>query len=78
MDESQLLAVAPELGLDIRYWHVMDSGQDSVDLLRRLLDQYEQRLKYVIVQNQLRSDDFAILKSSGLQERAQGMGRASW
>lgn len=72
MDESQLLAVAPELGLNIRYWHVMDSGQDSVDLLRKLFDQYEQRLNYVIVQNQLRSDDFAILRSSGLQERAQG------
>src|ERR1700743_411328 len=54
MDESQLLEVAPELGLNIRYWHVMDNGKDSVDLLRRLLDQYEQRLNYVIVQNQLR------------------------
>lgn len=26
MDESQLLAVAAELNLNIRYWHVMDSG----------------------------------------------------
>ena len=35
MDESQLLEkVAPELGLHIRYWHVMDSGKDSVDLLK--------------------------------------------
>src|ERR1700751_4014691 len=25
MDESQLLEVAPELGLDVRYWHVMDA-----------------------------------------------------
>jgi hypothetical protein len=71
MDESQLLSLAPELGLDIRYWHVMDNGRDSVDLLKRLFDQYEGRLHYVIVQNQLRGDDFEILKTSGLLERAQ-------
>ena len=38
MDESQLLTLAPELGLHIRYWHVMDNGKDSVDLLKQLLD----------------------------------------
>jgi hypothetical protein len=73
MDESQLLSLAPELGLNIRYWHVMDNGRDSVDLLKRLLDQYEQRLNYVIVQNQLRGDDFEIFKKSGLLERAQAL-----
>src|SRR6266849_6819211 len=46
MDESKLLEVAPELGLQIRYWHVIDSGKDSVDLLKLLLDRYEQRLTY--------------------------------
>lgn len=71
MDESQLLSLAPELDLDIRYWHVMDNGRDSVDLLKRLFDQYEDRLRYVIVQNQLRGEDFEILKTSGLLERAQ-------
>lgn len=73
MDESQLLSVAPELGLHIRYWHVMDSGRDSVDLLRRLFDQYEDRLKYVIVQNQLRGEEFDIFASSGLPERARAL-----
>ena len=71
MDESQLLLLAPELDLDIRYWHVMDNGRDSVDLLKRLFDRYESRLGYVVVQNQLRGDDFEILKTSGLLERAQ-------
>ncbi|MDB6045243.1 MAG: mobilization protein [Gammaproteobacteria bacterium] len=73
MDESQLPGLAPELGLHIRYWHVMDAGRDSVDLLKRLLDQYEQRLHYVIVQNQLRGEDFDILKRSGQLERAQAL-----
>jgi hypothetical protein len=70
MEESQLLEVAPEIGLQIRYWHVMDSGKDCVDLLKLLLDRYERRLSYVIVQNQLRGDQFDILKASGLLERA--------
>jgi len=74
MDESQLLEVAQELELDIRYWHVMDNGKDSVDLLQRLLDKYGQRLRYVIVQNQLRGADFSILRRSGQLERAQGWG----
>jgi hypothetical protein len=74
MDESQLLELAPELGLHIRYWHVMDTGKDSVDLLHRLLDRYEQRLNYVIVQNQLRGEEFGILRQSGQLERARGWG----
>jgi hypothetical protein len=74
MDESQLLDLAPELGLHIRYWHVMDTGKDSVDLLHRLLDRYEQRLNYLIVQNQLRGEEFGILRQSGQLERARGWG----
>ncbi|HEX4376533.1 MAG TPA: hypothetical protein VHZ99_05240 [Steroidobacteraceae bacterium] len=74
MDESQLLEVAPELGLQIRYWHVMDSGRDSVDLLKRLFDRYEARLSYVVVQNQMRGDSFDLFNRSGLLERAQAFG----
>jgi hypothetical protein len=66
MDESQLLSVAAELNLNIRYWHVMDSGRDSVELLRRLLDRYQSRLHYVVVQNELRGGDFRIFQQSGL------------
>jgi hypothetical protein len=73
MEESQLLEVAPELGLQIRYWHVMDAGHDSVDLLKRLFDRFEKRLNYVIVLNQLRGDGFDILKTSGQLERARAL-----
>jgi hypothetical protein len=71
MDESQLLDLAPELELHIRYWHVMDAGRDSVDLLKRLLDRYEARLSYVLVQNQLRGEEFDTLQRSGQLERAK-------
>jgi hypothetical protein len=74
MDESQLLEVAPELNLNIRYWHVMDSGRDSVDLLRQLFDRYQSRLNYVLVKNQLRGNNFRIFDESGLEARAHGYG----
>jgi hypothetical protein len=74
MDDSQLLEVAPEIGLNIRYWHVMDSGRDSVDLLKRLLDRHGPRLNYTVVLNQVRGADFRIFDGSGEKERALGMG----
>jgi hypothetical protein len=74
MDDSQLLEVAAEIGLNIRYWHVMDSGRDSVDMLKRLLDQHGDRLQYTLVLNQVRGDDFRIFESSGEKQRAEGMG----
>jgi hypothetical protein len=58
----------------IYYWHVMDSGRDSVDLLARLLDQFGARLRYVLVKNQLRGDDFSQLEKSGEQARAVAFG----
>ena len=74
IEDSDLLGLANELGLGIRYWHVMDSGRDSVDLLRALLDRFGARLDYVLVLNQLRGDDFGILKQSGQLARAQALG----
>jgi hypothetical protein len=74
MDDSQLLEVAPEIGLNIRYWHVMDSGRDSVDMLKRLLDRHGNRLQYTLVLNQLRGDDFRILDNSGERQRAEELG----
>jgi len=74
MDESEVLALGEEVGFSIHYWHVMDSSKDSVDLLKRLLDRFDPRLQYVLVLNQVRGDDFNILKQSKEQERAQSLG----
>jgi hypothetical protein len=74
MDDSQLLEVAPELGIHIRYWHVLDAGKDSVDLLKRLLDRHGSRLNYVLVLNEVRGDDFRILDASGEKQRALDLG----
>ncbi len=74
MDESGVLDLADVSGLAIHYWHVMDSGRDSVDLLKKLLDRFGHRLQYVLVRNQLRGDDFTQLEQSGELARAQGFG----
>jgi hypothetical protein len=72
MDESGVLEAADELQVAFRYWHVMDTGKDSVDLLKKLLDRFGARLNYVIVLNQLRGEDFAIFEQSGERERLPG------
>ncbi len=74
MDESGVLDMAGESGFTITYWHVMDSGRDSVDLLKKLLDRFGARLNYVLVRNQMRGDDFGMLEQSGEQDRATGFG----
>lgn len=70
MDESGVLEMAGELGVTLNYWHVMDSGKDSTDLLKKLLDRFGSRLNYVLVLNQLRGDNFDILNQSGARQQA--------
>lgn len=76
LDESGVLELAEELGVSIRYWHVMDSGKDSVDLLARWLDRFGEssQVELVIVRNSSRGDDFDIFDKSGQKERALNLG----
>ena len=74
MDESGVLDMADLSAITLQYWHVMDAGRDSVDLLQRLLDRFGQRLRYVLVCNELRGDDFGMLERSGQLDRAVGLG----
>lgn len=73
MDESGVLDTIQELGLSLAYWHVMDSGKDSADLLTKVLDRFGSRLNYVIVLNQLRGETFEIFEKSGEKDRALGL-----
>ena len=70
MDDSGVLDLAGEMGVVLNYWHVMDSGRDSVDLLKKLLDRFGSRLNYVLVQNHIRGDAFDLLEASGEKQRA--------
>jgi hypothetical protein len=77
MADSRLLELAPELNLELVYWHVMDNGFDSVELLRKLLDEFGQKIKLVLVLNQVRGERFALLEASGQRARAELWGARS-
>lgn len=74
MDESGVLETKDELGISIRYWHVMDSGRDSVDLLGTLLERFGSRLDYTVALNHLRGDGFDLFETSGMKDKALGLG----
>ena len=74
MEESGVLDLARDGAFTINYWHVMDAGKDSVDLLTKLLTQFGDRLRYVLVLNHLRDDDFSILQKSGAKPGRSELG----
>jgi len=74
LEDSGVLDLCGDLGLTLTYWHVMDAGRDSVDLLKRLLDQFGARLNLVVVLNAIRGDQFTILNESGQRQRAEQLG----
>ena len=80
LDEAAVPALAQELGLKMTYWHVMDAGRDSADLLGRWLDGATggaAGLPLVMVLNEVRGDGFEQLEASGLVPRAQAQGARS-
>jgi len=74
LTDSDVPGLAAESGLTLTWWHVMDSGRDSVDLLSQWLDQFGGKLDLVIVLNELRGDRFDILDASGQRQRAEALG----
>ena len=74
MEDSELFDLAPEIGLSLVWWHVMDAGRDSVELLRQLLDRFGDRVELVLVLNEIRGERFTLLDESGLRRRAEEAG----
>ena len=74
VDDSQLLDLAHEVGISLVWWHVMDAGRDSVELLRQLLDRFQGRLQIVLALNEMRGERFDLLDESGLLSRAEQCG----
>lgn len=73
MDESGVLEALSDNGLSLTYWHVMDSGKDSVALLKSLFDRFGSRLNYVLVLNQVRGESFELFDSSTQKAQASGL-----
>jgi hypothetical protein len=74
MEESRLIDTAKECNIQLTYWHVMDNSFDSVELLRRFLDQFGDRLRLVLVMNQVRGERFDLLEASCQRARAEQSG----
>jgi len=74
VESGGVLDLANELGLKTVFWHVMDDGKDSVQLLELLLDRYGDRADYVVVLNQGRGDDFSLFLESEVRGTAEEMG----
>ena len=74
IEESRLIDVARELSIQLVYWHVMDNSFDSVELLRRYLDQFNDRMRLVLVLNQVRGERFDLLEASCQRSRAEQAG----
>ena len=74
LDDAGVADVAAEIGVGLNYWHVMDAGRDSVDLLGSWLDGPGARLPLVLVLNEVRGEKFDLLADSGLLARAQQAG----
>ncbi len=69
IQEASLFEVFAELGVQVNFWHVMDDGADSVELLRNLVAQYGPTAHYIIVKNRGRGSNFSQMETSlALQE----------
>ena len=72
--DSDLLSLLAEMGVTVNFWHLCDSGKDSVDLLDRLLNSYGAGPNYIVVRNLGRGSDFALLDDSAALKKAQALG----
>ena len=72
--DSDLFAVLADMGISVNFWHVADPGKDSVDLLGRLINTFENGPNYFIVKNLGRGSDFSLLDESLAMEKAVSLG----
>ena len=72
--ESELFEVLGDLHIAINFWHVVDEGKDSVNLLADLMASVGNTPNYIIVLNQGRGSDFSLLKSSTAMQQALAYG----
>jgi len=74
IDATDVLAFAREMDVEFVLWHVTDGGFDSVADLEQLLADFGDSVRYVVVKNQGRSQDFSQFESSSAYERLLALG----
>jgi len=71
--DNGLVELCQEMNMPLLFWHVMDEGKDSVDLLEQLLDRFGNSVNYVVVKNKGRGKRFSIFENSRAKEKALAM-----
>lgn len=71
--DNGLVELCQDEHVPLVFWHVMDDGKDSVDLLEQLLDRYESYVQYVVVKNKGRGNRFSIFEHSKAKEKLLAM-----
>ncbi len=71
IEEIGLIDFASENGLSLVFWHILDDGADSLQLLETLLHTYGKNAQYVIVRNFGRGGDFTAFAHSEAAHLAQ-------
>lgn len=72
--DSDLLTLFGEMGITVNFWHLADSGKDSVDLLGGLIETYGTGPNYIVVRNMGRGSDFSQLDGSAALRGALALG----
>ncbi|MDM7950250.1 mobilization protein [Hydrogenophaga sp.] len=72
--DSDLLALLASMGITVNFWHMADAGQDSVDLLDRLVNTFGPGPNYFVVKNEGRGSDFSQLEQSPALKKALALG----
>jgi hypothetical protein len=74
LESSGVLELMKEHHVAVNYWHVMDDGKDSFDLLGRLFGRFHDRVNYYIVLNYGRGERFDRYLESATGKRALELG----
>lgn len=73
-EEGDVLSLARETGVRIVLWHVSDGGYDSVQLLGKSLESFNDQIGYVLVRNEGTGKDFGTLDASEERKRLEHYG----
>lgn len=74
IEKNGILELGTECSIPMIFWHVMDDGKDSIDLLQTLLTKYDNMVRYVIVKNMGRGHDFSQFENSKTRKHAEEVG----
>ncbi len=74
IEKNGILELSTEYSIPLVFWHVMDDGKDSIDLLQTLLSKYDNMVRYIVVKNLGRGGDFSAFEKSNARKHLDEVG----